>query len=61
MPLLGPDLPYQMLAQRLNAVRTEIVVKIPEPRLEHPDGNPGLGCSGGQPFRRARPRRITVA
>jgi hypothetical protein len=42
------------------AVGTEIVVEIPELRLEHPYGNPGLGCSGGQPFRRALPRRIAV-
>ena len=60
MLILEVDLLCQMLAQRFNAVRTEIIVEIPELRLERPDGNPGLGCSGGQPFRRALPRRIAV-
>ena len=31
MPILGPDLTYQMLAQRLLAVRPEIIVEISEP------------------------------
>ena len=60
MLILEVDLLYQMLAQHLNAVRSEIIVEIPELRLKHPYGNPGLGCSGGQPFRRALPRRIAV-
>ena len=50
----------EMLAQRILAVRPEIIVEIPKTWLEHPYGNPGLGCSGGQPFRRALPRRIAV-
>ena len=60
MLILEVDLLCQMLAQRLNAVGTEIIVEIPEPRLKHPHGNPNLGCSGGQPFRRTLPRRIAV-
>ena len=60
MLILEVDLLCQMLAQRLNAVGTEIIVEIPEPRLKHPYGNPNLGCSGGQPFRRTLPRRIAV-
>ena len=60
MLILEVDLRCQILAQRLSAVGTQIIVEIPETRLEYPDGNPGLGCSGGQPFRRALPRRITV-
>ena len=60
MLILGVDLLCQMLAQRFRAVGTEIIVEITEPRLQHPHGNPGLGCSGGQPFRRALPRRIAV-
>ncbi len=47
MLILEVDLLCQMLAQRLSAVGSEIVVEIPEARLEHPYGNPGLGCSGG--------------
>jgi hypothetical protein len=53
MPILGFDLPCQMLAQRLLAVRPEIIVEIPEPRFQHPHGNPDLGCSGAQPLCRA--------
>ena len=60
MLIFDVDLLCQMLAQRLSAVSAEIIVEIPELRLEHPYGNPGLGCSGGQPFRRALPRRIAV-
>ena len=60
MLILEVDLLCQMLAQRLRAVGTQIIVEIPELRLEHPYGNPGLCCSGGQPFRRTLPRRIAV-
>ena len=60
MPILGPDLPCQMLAQRFLAVRPEIIVEIPEPRFQHPNGNPDLGGSGAQPLCRAAPRRIAV-
>ena len=60
MLILEVDLLCQMLAQHLNTVGTEIVVEIPELRLKQPYGNPGLGCSGGQPFRRALPRWIAV-
>ena len=60
MPILGPDLPCQMLAQRLLAVRSEIIVEIPEPRLHHPNGNPDLGCCGAQPLCRALPGEIAV-
>ena len=57
MLILEVDLFCQMLAQLFSAVDTEIIVEIPELRPEHPYGNPGLGCSGGQPFRCALPRR----
>ena len=60
MPILEVDLLCQMLAQRFNAVGTQIIVEIPETRLEHLGCNPGLDCSGGQPFRRPLPRRIAV-
>ncbi len=60
MPILWPDLPCQMLAQRLLAVRPEIIVEIPEPRFQHPNGNPDLKCSGAQPLCRALPGRIAV-
>ena len=60
MLILRVDLLCQMQAQCLSAVGSEIIVEIPEARLEHPYGNPGLDCSGGQPFRRALPRRIAV-
>ena len=60
MPLLWPDLSCQILAQRLLAVRPEIIVEIPELRLQHPNGNPSLGCSGAQPFRCTLPRGIAV-
>ena len=56
MLILGVDLLCQMLAQRLSAVDTEIIVEIPETRLKYPYGNPDLACSGAQPFRRALPR-----
>ena len=46
MPILWPDLTCQKLTQRVLAVRPEIIVEIPETGLQHPDGNPGLGCSG---------------
>lgn len=55
MLILGVDLLCQMLAQRFRAVGTEIIVEIPKTRLKDPYGNPGLGCSGSQPFRRALP------
>ena len=60
MPILGPDLTRQMLAQRLFAVCPEIIVEIPEPRFKHPNGNPNLSGSGGQPLCRALPSRIAV-
>ena len=60
MLIFRTDLLCQMLAQRLGAVGTEIVVEIPETRLEHLHGNPGPGCSGGQPLRSALPGRIAV-
>ena len=60
MQILEVDLLRQMLTQRFSAVDTEIVVEIPETWLKHLYGNPGLGCSGSQPFRRAMPRRIAV-
>ena len=60
MLILKVDLASQMLAQRLNAVGTEVIVEIPETRLEQPHGNPGLSCFGSQPFCRALPRRIAV-
>ena len=61
MLILGVDLLCQMLAQRLSAVGSEIVVEIPELRLKQPYGYPGLGCSGGQPFRRARRGALCIA
>ena len=60
MLILEVDLLCQMLAQRLNAVGAEIIVEIPELRLEHDNLNPDFGCSGGQPLRRTMPRRIAV-
>ena len=60
LPILGPDLAYQMLTQGRCAVGPEIVVEIPEPWFQHPNGNPGLGGSDGQSLRRASPRRIAV-
>ncbi len=60
MPILWPDLSCQMLAQSLFAVRPEIIVEIPEPRFQHPNGNPDLGCSGAQPLCRALPGEIAV-
>ena len=60
MPILWPDLPCQMLAQRVRAVRPEIIIEIPEPRFQHPNGNPGIKGSGAQPLCRAAPRRIAV-
>ena len=60
MPIHWHDLTCQMLSQRVRAVRPEIVVEIPEPRFQHPNGNPDLGCSGAQPLCRASPRRIAV-
>jgi hypothetical protein len=49
-----------MLAQRLFAVRPEIIVEIPEPWLQHPYGYPGIKGSGAQPLCRALPGRIAV-
>src|SRR5690606_10082948 len=43
LPILKPDLPRQMLAQRCHAVRPEIVVEIPEPWFQHMPINPDLG------------------
>ena len=60
MPILRPDLTCQMLAQRVLAVRPEIIVEIPEPRFQHMATNPDLGGSGAQPLCRALPRRIAV-
>jgi hypothetical protein len=60
MPILGPDLPCQMLAQRILAVRPEIIVEIPEARFQHPHDNPGNKGSGAQPLCRAAARRIAV-
>ena len=60
MPILWPELTCQMLAQRLLAVRPEIIVEIPEPRFQHPNRNPSLGCSGAQPLCRALAGRIAV-
>ena len=60
MLILRADLRSQMLAQRFSAVATEIIVEVPETRLEHLHGNPGLGCSGDQLFCRTLPRRIAV-
>ncbi len=60
MPILWPDLPCEILAQRILAVRPEIIVEIPEPRFKNPHGNPDLGCSGAQPLCRALPGRIAV-
>ena len=60
MPILGPDLPCQMPAQRVLAVRPKIIVEIPEPRLQQPNGNPDLGCSGAQPLCRTLPGGIAV-
>ncbi len=60
MPILWPDLPCQMLTQRLLAVCPEIIVEIPEPRLQHMATNPDLSCSGAQPLCRALAGRIAV-
>ena len=60
MPILGPDLTCQMLAQRLLAVRPKIIVEISEPWFQHPYGNPDVGGSGAQPLCRALPGRIAV-
>lgn len=60
MPILGPDLTYQMLAQRLLAVRPEIIVEISEPWFQHMATNPDLGCSCAQPLCRCAPRGIAV-
>ena len=60
MPILGLDLPCQMLAQRLLAVRPKIIVEIPEPRFQHPNGNPDLAGTGAQPLCRALAGRIPV-
>ena len=49
-----------MLAQRLLAVRPEIIVEIPEPRFQHPNSNPGIECSGAQPLCRALASGIAV-
>ena len=61
MLILEVDLLCQMLAQRLSAVGTQIIVEIPEARLKHPYGNPGLGCSGGQPFQNRPKDRVICA
>ena len=60
MPILWPDLTCQMLAQRFRAVRLEIIIEIPEPRFQHPNGNPGMNGSSAQPLCRAAPRWIAV-
>ena len=60
LPILGPDLAYQMLTQGRCAVGPEIVVEIPVPRFQHPGLNPGLVGSGTQPLCRAVPCRIAV-
>ena len=60
MPILGPDLTCQMLAQRVLAVRPKIVVEIPEPRFQHMATNPDLGGSGAQLLCRALPGRIAI-
>ena len=60
LAILKPNLPCQMLAQRLLAVRPEIIVEIPEPWFQHPYGNPGITGSGAQPLCRALPGRIAV-
>ena len=60
MPILEPDLPCQIVAQRLFAVRAEIIVEIPEAGFQHTYGNPGIKGSGAQPLCRASPRRIAV-
>ena len=60
LSILGPDLTRQMLAQRLFAVRPEIIVEIAKPWLEHDDLNPDLGGSGTQLLCGAMPRGIAV-
>ena len=60
MLILGPDLPCQMLAQRVLAGRPEIIIEVPEPRFQHMATNPDLGCSGAQPLCRALPGWIAV-
>ena len=49
-----------MLAQCLRAVRPKIIVEIPKPRFQHPNGNPGIKGSGAQPLCRALSGRIAV-
>ncbi len=58
--ILRPDLTCQMLAQRILAVRPEIIVEIPKKRLEHLGCNPDLCGFGAQPLCRALPGRIAV-
>jgi hypothetical protein len=60
MLIFRTDLLCQMPAQRLRPVRPEIVVEIPEPRLQQGDLNPDNGGSGAQPLRRLAPSRIAV-